>query len=99
MNIFTRSESNLHSNAPRFVLTAAHCMSDTFFWEDQLIIYVPNEFNPTLESTFKVYLGLHDVSFIFMVDPLPENAVNPSVSKVIIVILFLNWLRLRLQNF
>lgn len=77
------------------VLTAAHCLYSEFRFNNMPVPYEPNFFNPTLESTFKVYLGLHDRSFLDdLFSTLPENAVMSSVAKVIQVrnnfILFFN---------
>lgn len=72
------------------VLTAGHCITDEFIWKGNKVKYVPNVYNPTFESTFLVYLGLHDISFIFGATALPDHAQNPSVAKAILVKKFLS---------
>ncbi len=67
------------------ILTAGHCITYTFDYDYQGITYSlqvePNQYYPTLESSFKVYLGVHDISI------LPSNSVPPivvgSISKII----------------
>ena len=45
------------------VMTAAHCFRTAFKFSS-MVQYTPNSYNPTIESTFSIYLGLHDTSLI-----------------------------------
>jgi hypothetical protein len=61
------------------VLTSAQCVSPEFKFFGDMIFFEPNERNPTFESTFSVYLGVHNSSFINFQDKLPENAIQVKV--------------------
>jgi hypothetical protein len=71
------------------ILTAAHCISNIFevnqfnrLWKIKI---TPNNYYPTWESMFKVYLGAHNISFLdFDTEPtLPTIVI--SVKKIIVV--------------
>jgi secreted trypsin-like serine protease len=50
---------------PQVILTAAHCIENGEVTIDGKTIKIePNQFYPSYESMFKVYLGVHDISFL-----------------------------------
>lgn len=50
---------------PQVILTAAHCLEDGYITIDgRSIKIVPNQFYPSYESMLKIYLGVHDISFL-----------------------------------
>lgn len=71
------------------VLTAAHCIVTRFVYEKnssiQSIKVKPNRYYPTIESMFRVYLGVfNDTSLIFN-EQLAEPAYQMEVSRIIVV--------------
>lgn len=45
------------------ILTAGHCLNYVFdFSSNGKVTYTPNSDFPTIESTYSIYLGLHDIS-------------------------------------
>lgn len=55
------------------LITAAHCIVKSFEYEIQNEYYMidveTNKYYPTLESMYKIYLGIHNQSETFSVDP------------------------------
>ncbi|CAF0860178.1 unnamed protein product [Brachionus calyciflorus] len=64
------------------ILTAGHCIFDKVYYQNLQIPVVPNEFYPTLESMFKVYLGVHDRTLINFVQNI-SPAIQVNVRKII----------------
>lgn len=64
------------------ILTVAHCIFDTVLIRNQQVKVVPNKFYPTMESMYKVYLGLHDRTLIDF-----SNNIEFNIDKIIKVIL------------
>lgn len=67
------------------ILTAAHCIIKTIYLQNREIKVVPNEYYPTIESMYKVYLGVHDKTMINFVQNI-QPAIEVKVKQVIIVI-------------
>ena len=64
------------------VLTAAHCIDFERVYSENGVNYkyriTPNEFYPTLESTYTVFLGLHNLSHFNQ-----HITVNATIKKII----------------
>lgn len=71
------------------VLTAAHCIVKEFDYYIFGYVYSLtiklNEFFPTMESMFSVYLGVHDSSFLRSNQQLPPTVSKLGLSKITIV--------------
>ena len=71
------------------VLSAAHCIVDSFDKTINgtsysfLIYHTNNPYNPTFQSMFKIYLGAHNISFVFNGASPPSPTVMYNVSDVI----------------
>ena len=67
------------------VLTAAHCMEDVFYDDNNDIsaIYEPNEFHPTAESTYALYGGLFNLENIENISEIKYPIVKMTVLKAI----------------
>ena len=68
------------------VLTAGHCIVKQIQIGLGNGVFVanvtPNEYYPTIESMYSVYLGVHNTSGVYTTQPLKEG-IKMSVSKVI----------------
>lgn len=72
------------------VLTAAHCIATEFEYitemgDSVLMKIVPNTFHPTIESTFTVYAGTHNLTFLYSSFDPPSPGQRLRVSKIITV--------------
>ena len=72
-------------------MTAAHCIIKTVNLQNREIKVVPNEYYPTFESMYKVYLGVHDRTVINFVQNI-QPAVEVKVKKIIPVIFNIKYL-------
>lgn len=75
------------------VLTAAHCALERSFnyiynGKSYNLMFKKSADYPTFESTFTIYLGVNDIHFLYVNKSdfkLPENVVQRSVSRIILV--------------
>lgn len=69
------------------VLTAAHCNIEIYPYNFEGIpLNIPvmtNQFHPTIESIYTVYLGVHNKSSIMKNSELPSHVVKMPVKKFI----------------
>ncbi len=72
------------------VVSAAHCVIKEFDYYIFGYVYSLkiklNEFYPTMESMFSIYLGVHETSFLKTNEQLPPTVSKLGTSKIIIVI-------------
>ena len=68
------------------VLTAAHCISDTFSLDDtdgtELKVQTNSKF-PTMGSMFSLYFGVFNKDFLNYGGALPKNVIMASVAQVV----------------
>ena len=77
------------------VLTAAHCINNAFRISDSVTInFTPNSFYPTLESTFAIYAGIHDQSFLDTTINPPAPGVRVGVSKIVRVLFMTTFIKI-----
>lgn len=69
------------------VLTAAHCLNKIYTTGYTSIPLEPNEFFPTYESMFDIYVGIFDKSFLNTTKIPPTPGKKMSVKKAISVVM------------
>lgn len=69
------------------ILTAAHCIVYDFNYPfngiDLTFLVIPNDYYPTFESMFDIYLGAHDTSFLFDSPSPPSNVQHRKIARII----------------
>ena len=65
------------------VLTAAHCLTQTMYVSLNGQTYTLNVINPLDPTQYSVYIGAHNISFLFTGDTIPYPTVKMSVQTVI----------------
>ena len=85
---------------PNVVLTAASCLSTQFSNGNQSKVpFSANAYYPTFESTFDVYAGIHNLSFLQTSWNPPVPGVRRQVTKIVKVLKFLVKLQKNLKIF